>query len=238
MPTKPDNKKIAACRELYLRYGGIEHRRIEEEMRALGWTDFNRRALYARGQQPGWPERFGWSVQSSSFSLSPASAKEQAKACTLNDDPFHAWLKTLPGDWSWDWRHMRSLYKKLQRVTNGDCKRLMICMPPRHGKSEVVTRYAAWRLLENPALRVIVASYNQALANLFSRKVRNAICDAVAWLRAGSAGALACMDAEASRRTSANPGAVVTEDGHTAKNGGVAANAMGRTSSTWAVGGA
>jgi predicted phage terminase large subunit-like protein len=49
----------------------------------------------------------------------------------------------------------------------------MIFMPPRHGKSETVTvHYAAWRLERDPMLNIIIGSYNQKLANRFSRKVR------------------------------------------------------------------
>lgn len=61
----------------------------------------------------------------------------------------------------------------LDQVTSGECKRLMIFLPPRHGKSETVTvHYAAWRLERDPMLNVIIGSYNQKLANRFSRKVR------------------------------------------------------------------
>ena len=46
-------------------------------------------------------------------------------------------------------------------------------MPPRHGKTEMVTvRYAAWRLECNPGLHIIVGAYNQTLAEKFSRKAR------------------------------------------------------------------
>lgn len=55
----------------------------------------------------------------------------------------------------------------------------MIFMPPRHGKSEMVTvRYTAWRLLLEPELRVIVGSYAQQLANRFSRSIKR-VCDEV-----------------------------------------------------------
>ena len=101
-------------------------------------------------------------------------------------DDFHVWLKTLPGIWTWDWRHQLYLYKRLKRVTDGVCRRLMIFMPPRHGKSELVTvRYSAWRLKRDPSLNVILGSYNQRLANRFSRKIRRVLADD--W----SAGALA-----------------------------------------------
>lgn len=45
-------------------------------------------------------------------------------------------------------------------------------MPPRHGKSEMVTfRYTAWRLSQDPSLNVIIGSYNQRLANKASRRI-------------------------------------------------------------------
>src|SRR5437868_8913602 len=54
-------------------------------------------------------------------------------------------------------------------------KRLMIFMPPRHGKSELVTtKYAAWRLTQDPKLRIIIGSHKQDLATSFSMGVRNA----------------------------------------------------------------
>jgi predicted phage terminase large subunit-like protein len=49
----------------------------------------------------------------------------------------------------------------------------MLFVPPRHGKSEMVTiRYPVWRLEQDPAMRVVVAAYNQTLADKFSRKSR------------------------------------------------------------------
>lgn len=49
----------------------------------------------------------------------------------------------------------------------------MIFMPPRHGKSELVTvRYLAWRLERDPTMNIILGSYNQKLANRFSRRIR------------------------------------------------------------------
>lgn len=54
--------------------------------------------------------------------------------------------------------------------------RLMLLMPPRHGKSEIVSRaYPAWHLGHNPSHEFIGCSYNLALAMSFSRKVRDII---------------------------------------------------------------
>jgi predicted phage terminase large subunit-like protein len=53
----------------------------------------------------------------------------------------------------------------------------MIFLPPRHSKSETVTvRYTAWRLERDPKMNIILGSYNQKLANRFSRKIRR-ICE-------------------------------------------------------------
>lgn len=76
---------------------------------------------------------------------------------------------------TYDWRapHLRFLQNFLARVTAREIDRLMIFMPPRHGKSEMTTiRYPIYRLERNPAQRVVIAAYNQTLADKFSRKAR------------------------------------------------------------------
>lgn len=50
---------------------------------------------------------------------------------------------------------------------------MMLFVPPRHGKSQMVTvRYPVWRLEQNPEMNVIVGAYSQTLANRFSRQAR------------------------------------------------------------------
>lgn len=92
----------------------------------------------------------------------------------MSDIPdFPIWLTEVSPNWRWDWRHQQFLYEKLERVTAGECKRLMIFMPPRHGKSETVTvHYSAYRLEKEPLMNIIIGCYNQKLANRFSRKIR------------------------------------------------------------------
>ncbi|MBK9155548.1 MAG: phage terminase large subunit [Chloracidobacterium sp.] len=95
-----------------------------------------------------------------------------------NAQSFESWLKQVSPDLTWDWPYQKYIYKHLQRVTDGTCKRLMIFMPPRHGKSELVTvRYAGWRLWNDPKLKVIVGSYNQKLADRFSRSIRKLLSE-------------------------------------------------------------
>jgi len=98
------------------------------------------------------------------------------KELGLNALDFPQWLPTVTPNWTWNWRHQQYLYSALQKVTDGVTKRLMIFMPPRHTKSETVTvRYAAYRLEQNPKMNIILGSYNQKLANRFSRKTRRIV---------------------------------------------------------------
>jgi len=71
-------------------------------------------------------------------------------------------------------KHHRLIAKSLERVEKGLCKRLMIFMPPRHGKSELASiRFPAWYIGRNPTKSVIATSYAQELASHFGRQVRN-----------------------------------------------------------------
>ena len=94
---------------------------------------------------------------------------------------FRDWINgTAPG-WTWNWKHQLYLYDRLDNVTAGETKRLMIFMPPRHSKSETVTvRYTAWRMIADPKMNVILGSYNQRLANRFSRKIRKLVYGPIA----------------------------------------------------------
>lgn len=161
---------IADAKELYLKYGGGSVEMIEAEMKDRGWP-FYRQMLYDRrhshGVTTGWPERFGWKKL--------LGTKDERKR-TRGRNRFDIWLRTEFPEWTWTWKYQRYIYKKLARVTAGRGRRLMIFMPPRHGKSETVTiRYTAWRLLQDPQLNVILGSYNQTLANKFSRKIKRIV---------------------------------------------------------------
>lgn len=73
-------------------------------------------------------------------------------------------------------RHHRLICDRLEAVERGDCDRLMIFMPPRHGKSELASkRFPAWCLGRDPTRQIIAASYNSDLANDFGRNVRNIV---------------------------------------------------------------
>jgi predicted phage terminase large subunit-like protein len=72
--------------------------------------------------------------------------------------------------------HHKQIAEKLEAVERGEIDRLMIFMPPRHGKSELASRrFPAWYLGKNPNKQIIAASYNSDLAGDFGREVRNIV---------------------------------------------------------------
>ena len=70
------------------------------------------------------------------------------------------------------WFH-KLICDKLQAFNDGEIKKLMIFMPPQHGKSELSTRqFPAYLLGKNPNRKIVVASYNATLASRFNRDIQ------------------------------------------------------------------
>ena len=73
-------------------------------------------------------------------------------------------------------RHHKRMADAFERVARGECKRLIINMPPRHTKSEFASYLLpAWFLGKFPQKKVIQTSHTAELAVGFGRKVRNLV---------------------------------------------------------------
>lgn len=73
-------------------------------------------------------------------------------------------------------RHHRLLANMLMDIERGMKDRICVNMPPRHGKSQLVSIfYPAWFLGRNPDKKVMMVSHTTDLAVDFGRKVRNLI---------------------------------------------------------------
>ena len=73
-------------------------------------------------------------------------------------------------------RHLDLLCHALEDVERGDTTRLIISMPPRHGKSMTVTQtFPSWFIGKNPYRRAIEVSYGDELARKFGRENRRKI---------------------------------------------------------------
>lgn len=72
--------------------------------------------------------------------------------------------------------HHAAIATALERVERGECKRLILLVPPRHGKSELASRrFPAYALGKRPERQIISASATATLAEDFGRDVRNLI---------------------------------------------------------------
>ena len=73
-------------------------------------------------------------------------------------------------------RHHKVMADAFERVANGELKRLIINMPPRHTKSEFASfLFPAWFLGRYPEKKIIQTAHTAELAVGFGRKVRNLI---------------------------------------------------------------
>jgi len=73
-------------------------------------------------------------------------------------------------------KHHRLLADMLMAIEQGDKDRICVNIPPRHGKSNLVSiMYPAWFLGRNPNKKVMMVSHTTDLAVDFGRKVRNLI---------------------------------------------------------------
>ena len=73
-------------------------------------------------------------------------------------------------------RHHRILADQLMALESGSKDRVCVNIPPRHGKSQLVSIfYPAWFLGRNPNKKVMMVSHTTDLAVDFGRKVRNLI---------------------------------------------------------------
>lgn len=103
-----------------------------------------------------------------------------ALAITAEDYAFSRLISYAAYQWPRyiDAHHHRLIARHLEMVERGEITRLMITMPPRHGKSMLASEFfPAWYMGRNPDHYVVTATYAQDLADDFGRKVKNQIED-------------------------------------------------------------
>jgi len=64
----------------------------------------------------------------------------------------------------------------LERLYRGECRHLIITVPPRHGKSDIASiAFPAWALGRDPSLNIMVASYGLELSGEYVDKTRTLV---------------------------------------------------------------
>ena len=90
---------------------------------------------------------------------------------------FKHFVKYTKDDYVFNWHHLL-LIDYLQQFAEGKIKKLMVFMPPQHGKSELTSRrLPAYILGTNPKAKIIGCSYSADLATSFNRDVQRIIDD-------------------------------------------------------------
>lgn len=71
--------------------------------------------------------------------------------------------------------HHRIIARALEEMERGNIRRMIVTMPPRHGKTELCTRlFPCWFTAKNPGAQVIVAGYSESFAQEeFGSEIRN-----------------------------------------------------------------
>lgn len=90
-----------------------------------------------------------------------------------NPPELPAFVDRVYAQYLW-YRHATLLAETLARVANGEIKRLIVTMPPRHGKSLLISRlFPAYWLALHPDQFVGLCSYTAEIAYAFSRSARD-----------------------------------------------------------------
>lgn len=73
-------------------------------------------------------------------------------------------------------KHLGLVERALHKINSGELKRLIVTMPPQHGKSHLSTIFfPMWMLGNNPDKKIMIVSYSVSLARKFLRTIRNNI---------------------------------------------------------------
>lgn len=107
------------------------------------------------------------------------SQQEQRELITIKaaSEGFPEYCVAIDPSYDLEWFHKQialRLERAVEQVENGEDVRLMIFMPPRHGKSDEATqKFSSWTLGKHPEWPFIVASYSQELATDFGQGTRD-----------------------------------------------------------------
>ena len=105
------------------------------------------------------------------------TARRQAEKCRRSLAEFvrAAWPIVEPSPMVNGW-HVDAICSHLEAVTRGEIRRLLICIPPRHGKSLLVSvLWPAWIWTHTPQWRSLFVSHSASLAVEHSRLCRQLI---------------------------------------------------------------
>lgn len=83
---------------------------------------------------------------------------------------FRFFIQTVKPDYIFNWHHLEIIAACQELAERRTITRLILMVPPRHGKSEIVSRlFPAWLFCRNNDEQIITASYSDGLASQMNR---------------------------------------------------------------------
>ncbi len=101
------------------------------------------------------------------------------RVLTKTNTDFLSFVRYVAPDLVHDWkmgRHIKIISDKLQKIENGELKRLMVFLPPRSSKSVICSKlFPAWYIGRNPQHEILTVSHSDQLSSDFGRSVRDIV---------------------------------------------------------------
>lgn len=98
--------------------------------------------------------------------------------CELARRDFWAYCKRKAPDFYREERpYLKVLCRTLQAFVESGKRVLVLCLPPRHGKSRTLTLLAQWLFGRDPTEKIMTGSYNEILSTSFAKAVRDGIAE-------------------------------------------------------------
>jgi predicted phage terminase large subunit-like protein len=143
--------------------------------RKQGYTPYAYCAILIISLKAGSYQPYQWNTMTDDTLPSVRDALLRYDLATFIEKSFHTVNPSTPFQPNW---HINLTAAALEEVASGSIKRLIINMPPRSLKSLCVSvAWPAWILGNNPAARIMAASYSQSLSlkhSLDTRLIMNA----------------------------------------------------------------
>lgn len=97
------------------------------------------------------------------------ASKDLFEYCKIVDSAEFYDEKTAP--------YLKEVCDAIQEFENDDNEALIICMPPRHGKTRTINNGVNWLLGRNPKYKIMEGCYNTGLSRRSSKIVRDKILE-------------------------------------------------------------
>ena len=119
-----------------------------------------------------WPLK--WRVMASNRRKFEVWLEHERRKAQRDFYTFARWMFFQRKQFHWQQaRHHQIVCDALMRVFNGECKRLIVNIPPRYSKTELVNNFIAWTLGHAPDSEYILTSYSAQLATNNSWQIRD-----------------------------------------------------------------